>query len=1779
MRIVVDLQSCQNGSRYRGIGRYAMAITKAMIALGRRHEFLIFLSDRYPDTIAEIRRAFDGILPQHNILVCSLFGNVCSAPPENAWRSRAAEIVRAEFIARLDPDLVFVPSLFEGFWDDVVVSIERAAFPTALTLHDLIPLEDTQLYLPEKRDQDAYFRKLHGARNADLVVCISDFVAKEAAHLIGVDPARQVVALNGVDAAFQPPAAGTVDRADLMARLGIDRPFIFNTSPFEHRKNLHGLISGFGSMSRAVRDGHQIVIAGRMNAEARAALPRLAHAEGLRDDTIVLPGHVSDADLIALYNECALFAFPALSEGFGLPPLEAMACGAPVIASSATSLPEVMGREDMMVDPYDPAAIGAAMERVLTDPARQAELRAYGIERARHFPWKRTAEVTLDAFETLHRQRNRRTRPAAAVRPRSRIAFACPTMDRTSELAGRTAALIARLSIDSDVTLFCGGSDTGDDWALAQIETRALERLPWDAGQFDAILYASGATPGDDFARLMADCPGILLLLEEVDASSAADRDLPASLQRGLYAERGLGALADALRHGADMVDARDLSAKGLAAAALRTLPEADKGLPLLPLFGSAPVGSALRNAFGIPANANLIVAIAGNGAAGAELVKRFRATSGAARATELILHVAGEADGDEVPEHNVRLPGGVHRLTGPLARHYRALLSAGDLLLVSADVGPKLHARVAADAEAMGLKTIFDADKEVGDAGRLTDYFERRPNAAISAKPVAAPVNDPTIAAWAGRILDEVAQVQSRRRSQGETVATALPGSVRGKRPDADDVGDVAIALTANISLEREPAVFVDLTAYSASATKRRVDPVAKTHLIALLRRGGANIKAIVQDGSDFIIANRLVGDLLGFSDFFLPDDLFIARPGDRVVGLDLFRSFDPASFPALQAAHARGAALLYLADGQASLAGGREEAIADLLLAWGKEAKAGPRPKISVLQPAAAEQPADAHLRALISQSAAARLPIQILAFEGLAQADLDGAAELGFAVAKPSKIVRTAWADLSAAPSLPASAPAELDFAVMGHLIGSYSLALINRNVARTLEQWRPGHVRFLPYETVPIDHTEGVPEDEKDLMAALSARPAPSGGEEIVIAQHWPIMAPTTRHRLALSLLPWEESHVPGPIVETLNAGFDAIIAPSHSVASALAISGTRLPVATIGQPVMLDRFQALAEIRIPRKPIRRFLHVSSCFQRKGVDLLLAAWARAFTARDDVTLVIKTFPNPHNDIEAQVAALRRSHPRLAPIEIINRDVDCAEMPDFYASADAMVLPTRGEGYNLPALEAMASGLPLIVTGHGGHRDFCGPDEARLIDYRFVRSASHVAGDHSMWVEPSLDDLVLALREYADPANADAIESRRLNALAAAATEGDGRAWTRRLHGAVDGLLTNSDQSAPRIGWVSTWQITCGIAQYSTYLLDRMSPAVRRRMTILCDDRTPAGEGEIAYEPVWKLIGDKAREIVRAAHRHHVEALLIQHQDGLISWEQLGQIGHDPALADMVSVAILHNVRTLLWKVQTEDLPVVISGLAKMTQLLVHNIEDLNLLLEMGLDRNVGLFPHGAIAPTQSPWPRAIGYGDAPIIGCHGFFFRHKGIDKLIRAAAILRADWPGLKLRLVNARFPGPEHDEVIDECRAIAREVGMEDAIEWHLDFLPVERVEALLAECDMIVLPYDESDDSASGAVRTSLATMVPLLATRVKIFADLDAAIAWADSNDPEILADGIKPLLRSPEKRREIQAGMHAWLTAHDWQRMATTLENMLHGMVRQKRLGWIASRGNPV
>ena len=1799
MRIVIDLQACQNGSRHRGIGRYAMAMTKALIRMDRGHEFRIVLTDAFPGTILDIRRELEGLIPQEHILLFSLPGRTSSADTANTWRTKAAEILRSRFVAGLAPDLLFVPSLFEGYWDRTVVSIEPASYPVAVTLYDLIPLEYPNQHLPGESDRARYFHKISNVKQADLLLAISDFIAGEATDRLGVEPERVISTPLGVDEWFRVPADGEIDRAALMRRYGITRPFVLNTSPLEFRKNIEGLIAGFASMHGNVRNRHQLVIVGNMNGDAYRYVAEIASAEGLASDAVVLAGFVPDDDLVALYSQCELFAFPSLSEGFGLPVLEAMACGAPVVGSSTTSIPEVIGRDDLLFDPLDASAMGRVMERILVDPALQAELRVFGPRRAAGFSWEAAATTAMLVFERLHAARtpslegtDSSSDPADR---RVRIAFVASTMAPQHGQTSQNIAMVTGLARHYDLVLICPDGSIGDPWTQGVFETHDFGWFAAHAAGMEHIVYASDIGASEALMELMKQHPGLLILQDSLGNSDDRDlQDLERATQDALFEAHGYAGLIDALSETVTTpAQHRALLAERLRQYATATLVQSERGavaskdplLPLLPVTRATDAADAFRSEYGIPADAKLIAGFVTDEKSAAGLIAAFRSSRTAQDAHgHLVVHVVGPKPFAK-PVTAMRMFGNIHHLAR-LDPHYRGLMSAADISVVAGDLEVWLKDRIVRDAASCNqLSVVSDAEQsstaleEAIDAGCV--------DIAIRSKQKDEAVQlPPSIPAGMIRVVEAALCVQPRADTltARKKLAELLPASVRGVRPDAHDLADVAIAISRNEAHNRISAIYCDISAFASSGATRRLDPISKAFLVAVLQRGGQHIRAVYAQGGRFIVAGNYVRTLIGLDQRDFQDILVDIRPGDRIIGFDILAAFQAPVLDGLLNAVERGAVLAYSVVGYLPLE--RNDLLAeiiDLALSWGRSRPASLQSHIAPLDAvanrAAGNPPSAA--AATIERLIANGVPVDVLVADhkpvylSLAPARAQSGAPIVPMALPPS--VATAADALETALARPAHPEAVgaldgLNYAITGHLLGNYSLAIINRGLARTLERAYPGQVRYLPVETVPIDHTEGVPADEKAEMIALSARRAPADGNEIVISHHYPLLLPDGDYRLAFALFFGEESHVPEKTVRRLEKGFDAIISPTRSVTNALVDSGLRIPVATIGQPVDIAAYTAIAGTRRSDRGTTTFLHVSSCFKRKGVDILLAAWARAFDDQHDVRLVIKTFPNPHNDVEEQVAELRVKHPHLATIEIVNRDVEREAMPGFYAAADVMVLPSRGEGYNLPALEAMAAGLPLVVTGHGGHRDFCGPDQARMITYRFTPTESHVGGGHSMWVEPDVDDLVRALQEFLDPAHMPVIQERRRRAIAAAAIESDEGSWLRRNAAMISTMLSAPIGGPPRTAWVSTWDVQCGIAQYSDYLLGNMSAAARERTVILCDERTLPQRGTgIAYDPIWVAgAAPKADVLAKGVERYDAEAVVIQHQDGLISWEQIGRIGRHPQLADTVKIVILHNARNL-HRVGGDELPMVLQGLARMDRLLVHNIGDVNFLLNYGLTKNVGLLPHGAFAPPRAPWPRALDRDDDPIIGCHGFFFRHKGIDKLIRAAALLRREWPRLRLRLVNARFPGGAHDAIIAECQALAVELGMADAIEWHFDFLPVTRIDELLSQCDLLALPYDESDDSASGAVRVSLSSMVPFIATRVKIFAELGDAAAWADSNEPHVLAETIAPLLRSPEKRRAVQAAMHEWLVAHDWKHVAGTLEGMIEGLVKQKRLGW--------
>ena len=408
MRIVIDLQACQNaGSRFRGIGRYSRSLAAAMLREHRGHDFWIALNADLADAVEDIRAGFDGLLPQEQIVLWDRPFDWSAHLPGDPWRARVNEVVREDFLAALKPDIVHLASLFEGWGDAATTSIGRGSAPTprtAVTLYDLIPLAMSELYLPDARSRDWYGGKVEDLRRAGLCLAISEYTREEAMRLLGL-PAERVVNISGsIDPMFRrlPPDARR--SSALAARLGLDRRFVMYTGGFDPRKNVAGLIRAFAGLPAGLRESRQLLLVGIPPADVRAELQTLAAASGLRPEDVCFAGFVPDEELVRLYNDCELYVFPSRYEGFGLPALEAMACGAPVIGADASSLPEVIGYAEAMFAPNSDEAMGRKIAEALEDASLRGRLVEHGAERVGRFSWQGSARVALDAMEATVRR-------------------------------------------------------------------------------------------------------------------------------------------------------------------------------------------------------------------------------------------------------------------------------------------------------------------------------------------------------------------------------------------------------------------------------------------------------------------------------------------------------------------------------------------------------------------------------------------------------------------------------------------------------------------------------------------------------------------------------------------------------------------------------------------------------------------------------------------------------------------------------------------------------------------------------------------------------------------------------------------------------------------------------------------------------------------------------------------------------------------------------------------------------------------------------------------------------------------------------------------------------------------------------------------------------------------------------------------------------------------------------------------------------------------------------
>ncbi len=1204
MRIVIDMQGVQTESRFRGIGRYTLSLVKAIVANRKEHEVVLVLNGLFPEAVDTVRAEFGDILGQENVLVWHAAGPVLEMETGNSWRREAAEFIREAFIASLQPDVVFNTSMFEGFVDDAVTSVGKfdKKTPVCTSLYDLIPLLNSDQYLkPNPAYEKHYLRKIEFLEQSSLLLSISEFTQHEGREHLGSNSNTIVNISTAADEHFclSPPATDRI--RELRSRFGIVRSFLLHTGGADERKNLHRLIRAFAALPKELKDTHQLVLAGRIAGGSRLQLQEQANSVGLDSDELVLTGYITEDELVDLYNMCELHIFPSWHEGFGLPALEAMSCGAPTIGANITSLPEVIGNQDALFDPYSEVAMVQKIKRVLTDESFRNRLVSFGLKQAENFSWDKSAKRAIKAFEQFQEKKTPNNHSISLISQIANIR----TTDRPSEA-------------------------------------------------------------------------------DLVETARCIDQNVKSSL--------------------------------------------------------------------------------------------RYKNTLGAL----------------------------TWRIEGPFDSTYSLAL---------------LNRETALSLDSLDCDVALFSTEGPGDFEPDSNFLNSNPN---------------------------VANLYSKSR---------------------------------------------EIKSYTADVTSRMLYP-----------------------------------------------------------------------------------------------------------------------PRVNDME-----------------------------------------------------------------------------------------------------------SQIRML--------------------------------------------------HHYA-----WEETGFPFEWVADFNLHLDGMTCLSSHVLKIMIDNGIHVPMRVTGCGVdHWERIDASKNYKIKAKEFK-FLHVSSCFPRKGVDVLLKAYGNQFTSNDDVSLIIKTFSNPHNEIHKWIKDAEREYSDYPNVVVIEEDLSDPDLKALYEQCDVLVAPSCAEGFGLPLAEAMLSGVAVITTDWSGQLDFCNSENSWLVDFEFERAQTHFNGFLSAWAKPKVDELAKAM--------VDAYSStpmlRSSMAKAGRALLMEKFKWgdvVGRFMIAVDDILKIENSVQPKIAWISTWNVKCGIAAYSAHLIKN----------IPSDDvfvYAPYDNNRIADDlnnckRSWSFGKEKNdfHKVVDDIEKKSINTVVIQFNYGFFNHVELSDFIEKMVVSDRNVIITFHSTVDPEGDDRLPEnnykLQFIVPYLRLCHRILVHSVADLNRLKNIGLVENVALFPHGVL--SHEDLTRSTDTTTLPMIASYGYCLPHKGLEELIDAVAILRDQGTPVRLRLVNAEFPAPQSKVLVSNIQEHIKKFKLEKFVEFNSKFLDDSESLELLSEATLIVFAYQMTGESASGAVRYGLATKCPVAVTPLSIFDDISGATFRLPGTDAASIATGVAGVLKSlaanSEEAQNVREMADRWRQEFDYSGVGKRLYGICSALIQQR------------
>jgi glycosyltransferase involved in cell wall biosynthesis len=933
MRIVLDLQAAQCHGRLSDIGRYSLAFAKAIARVSEEHTIFLALSGRFPNEACYLMTEFTTLLPKENIRVFELPGPLANADPANAWRSKTAELLRENFLADLQPDIVYLSAVFEGWHNDAVASIGQfaSASRTAVSLFDPGLLDSAQF---EAAAEQFHRRQSRLLSDADLLFTVSRLAREKAIAALHLTPDRVINIPPSLEAGV---SKGTPElQHQLLAESNLRGPFILYAWGDEERDNLEYSIAAFALLPTDLRKSHKLAFAGEIAREERAKILSFCRDKGLAESQVVTVN--SGAATRALYGLAELIVFPSRREEVGMSLLDAWIGGGPVIASNSGIHREMINPESSLFEPTDPQNLAARIADFLLNPDLRRNAQQSAAEHLPGFSWDEHARKALAAFEEICKSpaKNRATRSTG----KPLLALVAPFPPERTGIAGYSARLAPGLAEYYDVVCVTDQPRISDSLLSTRFPVRDVRWFERNGGRFERVLYQFGNSPSHkQMFSLLEQHTGVVVLhdffLSDVLCWMADSGYKPGCFSKALYDSHGLSALVvdsregkrksvetfpcnlAVLRESAGVIvhssHAIDLARSRYGDAACARM----RRVPFLPRKPNKCDPAAARERLNLPKDGFVVCSFGWvTPFKLCERILKSWSISPLGKAEDCFLIFVGAADsGNYGKEFTSKVAasesGSRVRITGYIdEQQYHDYLAAADLAVqlrtqsrgeTSATVFDCIAHDLPLVVNAHGSATELPDDAVIKLDDDFTDQALANALNSLRTDPelrrkysvqAAAYLNDEhrpeLIAKLYHDFIEEVYNLGPRAREQ--KLLQKIARTLTPVTPSSDDLASVAKALSANREPFGPPQILVDITNISKLDLRTGIERVTRGILMSLITRppAGYRIEAVRAHTNGYVYARRFMAESLHFAKNELGDDPVETKRGDIFLGVD---------------------------------------------------------------------------------------------------------------------------------------------------------------------------------------------------------------------------------------------------------------------------------------------------------------------------------------------------------------------------------------------------------------------------------------------------------------------------------------------------------------------------------------------------------------------------------------------------------------------------------------------------------------------------------------------------------------------------------------------------------------------------------------------------------------------------------------------------------------------------------------------------------------------------